>query len=116
MDRRMYSRINLKHPLPCTCRIGQDEPLSAYVVNVSIMGLLLEVPDLKERLMLECCQRVSVDEGSADNDSLFPGLVGTLNWVYKNYIGVEFDHALKSSNKELRAWLRENDQLCEEAS
>lgn len=116
MDRRMYNRVNLKHPLPCTCRIGQGDPLDAYLVNVSLMGVMLEIPDLKERLMIECCQRVEVDEKSAENGNLFPGLAGTLNWVYKNYIGIKVDHAIKSSNKELRDWLRDNDQLCEEAS
>lgn len=116
MDRRMYSRVNLKHPLPCKCRIGQDEYMDSYVVNVSIMGLMLEVPDLHDKLTLECCQRVSLEEGGTENGGLFPGLVGTLSWVYKTYIGIEFDHAIKSSSRELRDWLRDRDLLCEEAS
>lgn len=116
MDRRLYTRMTLRHPIPCSCQIGQEEPLDAQVVNVSIMGIMLEVPGLKDRLTIECCQRAVVQEDAQENGHLFSGINGTLNWVYKSYVGIGFDHPIKSSNMELRTWLGENGQLCEEAS
>jgi len=80
------------------------------------MGIMLEVPDLQDKLTMESCQRIAVDEYGMENGSLFSGFIGTTNWVYKTYVGVCFEHPIKGSNKELRSWLRDNDQLCEEAS
>lgn len=116
MDRRMYTRITLKHPISCTCRVGQGELLRASVVNVSTMGIMIEVAELKDELMIDCCQRIVVDECDIESGCLFSGMVGTINWLYKKYIGIGFEHPIKSSNKELRTWMRELGQLCEEAS
>lgn len=116
MDRRMYTRVTLRHPIPCTCQVGQDEPMQASVVNVSTMGIMIEVPDIKDKLTIDCCQSITVGECDMEGGCLFAGMVGITNWLYKNYIGIGFEHPIKGSNKELRAWLKELGQLCEEAS
>jgi len=80
------------------------------------MGIMVEVPALKDKLLIECCQRVAVGECDNEDGCLFSGMVGTMNWLYKTYVGIGFEHPIKGSKQELRAWLGEHDQLCEEAS
>ncbi|MBI9080218.1 MAG: hypothetical protein JEY79_10835 [Pseudodesulfovibrio sp.] len=115
MDRRMYSRNSLINPIPCLCQIGQDEPVLGYVKNVSMMGVMVELPDIKERLMVECCQCVVFTECESESGCLFSGMVGTLNWLYKNFAGISFKQPIKDSNNELRAWLEEHGHLFERA-
>jgi len=108
--------MDLREPIACTCRIGDDKPLHGFIKNVGVMGVLIELPDLTGKLTMECCQRVSLEQNSKENGNLFSGMVGTLNWVYKDCIGVGFDSPIRATHGELMEWLEEQAVLCEETT
>lgn len=116
MERRKHARINLREPVACECHLEDGEVLQGNVKNVGMMGIMVEVPDLEDRLILDCCQHVHIEEVNSDQAQMFSGMTGTLNWTYKNYIGVGFDLPIRPSHDDLLDWLKSFNQLGEEVS
>lgn len=114
MERRLHARITLKEPIACTCRIGDEEPMSGFINNVGIMGVMVELPELSQKLTMECCQPIVIEVEENSDGSLFANLSGTVNWIYKAYIGVGLDRPIRETQQELMEWLEANEQYCEE--
>lgn len=113
MERRMYSRVNLKEPIACLCRVEDGEDLQGFIKNVGLMGVMIEVPNLSDRLTMECCQHVLIEETDNENEQMFSGMTGLLNWIYKDYIGIGFDLPIRPNQEDLLDWLNEHGQLGE---
>lgn len=104
----MFDRVLLKEPISCVCHIGVDGPMPGRVVNVGIMGVMVELPGMPEDLAMECCQLVVMDGDGRGSGHIFSGQKGTLNWVYKQYVGIGFDSRLWASHGELLRWLEKH--------
>lgn len=113
MERRLHARMTLKEPIACVCQIGDEEPMSGFIKNVGVMGVMVQLPDLLHCLTMESCQPVTI-EVTDDNAHLFSDMSGTVNWIYKDYIGVGFETPIRETQTELQEWLEEHGQVCEE--
>ncbi len=113
MERRKYSRRNLKTPIPCMCRVGDGAPLHGFIRNVSLMGVMVEVPDVEDDFTVECRVPVFLDDVGRDNGYLFSSNVGVMSWVYKEYMGIAFAKSICSSEQQLSEWLIKYGQLCD---
>lgn len=116
MERRKYSRVNLKEPVACLCRFEDGEVLQGVIKNVGLMGVMIEVPDLSDRLTMEDGQPVVIEEIDKENEQLLSGVTGMLNWIYKDYIGIGFELPLRSSQEDLLGWLIDHGQLGEDVA
>ncbi len=114
MERRKHLRVNLKEPIACLCRVEDGSVLQGFIKNVAVMGVMVEVPELSDGLIMECCQHVVIEETDLENNPMFSGMTGMLNWVYKNYVGIGFDLPIRPTQAKLMDWLDEHDQLGEE--
>lgn len=114
MERRKHARVNLKQPIACVCHLEDGEVLHGHVKNVGTMGVMIEVPDLEDRLIMDCCQHVHLEEVDVDDKHMFSGMTGMMNWTYKNYIGIGFDLPIRPTHEELLDWLKSFNQLGEE--
>lgn len=112
MERRQYTRFTLKDPIPCMCAIGGGPPIKGFIHNISLRGVMLSIPDLENGLMAEC-QRISVETTDGNGCALGMEAAGMMSWIYKEYIGVNFDTPLAPEEAILSHWLAETDQLCE---
>lgn len=112
MERRRHTRFTLKHPIPCMCIIGRGQPIRGFIKNISLRGVMLSIPDLEDGLMVEC-QRISVETTDDNGCSLGLEAAGMMSWIYKKYIGVNFDSPLAPEEAILSHWLAETEQLCE---
>lgn len=104
-ERRKYPREELAAAMICAFE-AQAVSTFCLVKNVSVEGALLECPAVDESDPFEIGDAVRLRDIVPGSKALFDGTAGQVAWIYRRFIGLQFDEPIMDAPDALHQWLR----------